>query len=268
MVYTFQGKTYPKRVGTREEVYAGIAFSTGKGANSLIKEDLVLHEGLYITVRQYNAAQKKEGKKNSVKEMASVRTKKTPKVGTRHQVVAGEAMMTAGRLHREDLRIVGGTIYTQRELEAAGLADPGPLPPLPQVPSPADVKRSKHLPPPIPEEFDLKGVPSLQAFQSMENTMYNNWGNGQFPPAEIPQIERPRAPSPEEGSSSSSPPTLTPPWREPQMETDLVKDMSYFITRSAELEPEDPVLGLTVTFGGKLYLMSAQVLQLDPSGTD
>ncbi len=268
MTYTHQGKTYPKRVGTREEVYQGIAFSTGKGASSLTRADIVLHNGVYITVRQYNAALKRLSKEQDLKERAAARTARLPKIGTRQQVVAGEAMMTAGRLYREDLRIHEGTVYTLRELEAAGLPDPGLPPPLaaglPALPSPEDIRRSKHLPPPIPKEFDLKGVPSLQSFQTMENTMYNNWGLAETPPA---SIERPRAPSPEEGTSSSSPPPLTPPWREPEMLTDLVKDMRFFIDKLADLELEDGNIGLTVSFNGQLYLLSAQVLQLDPAGT-
>ena len=116
MTYTYQGVTYPKRVGTREEVYHGLAFSTGKGASSLIKEDLILHGGVYLTVRQYNAAIKKASK---AKDLTANRSTGIPKVGNRQQVMAGRLVEVLAAQSGDDL---GGS-DAQTVLAAAVQAD-------------------------------------------------------------------------------------------------------------------------------------------------
>jgi hypothetical protein len=145
MVYIAKnGVSYEKHTGTRAEVHNGIAFSTNKSASGLTKADIVVVDGVYITKKQHDAALKRKDHEEEVRRRAVARSSGVKRVGNRADVYAGRALMTQGRLTKDELVLVDGEVLTVREARTVGatpVAAPANdatmlTPKLPELPSP------------------------------------------------------------------------------------------------------------------------------------
>lgn len=106
-----------KSIGTREEVYQGLAKATGYSAKSLKKEDIVYDEesGIYFSVKGYAAYQRRQEKENKRAEKKEKNPEYRTKYGTRVEVMSGLAHMTTSGLCRGDLVEKDGVIMSVRE---------------------------------------------------------------------------------------------------------------------------------------------------------
>jgi hypothetical protein len=116
--YERDGKVYQKRTGTRQEVYEGIAYSTGPSANSLRKEDITLYNGKYLGKKGFEVAMRKEEEEARRRERYERKVVRVKRYGSRIEVAECRAHMTFSRIRREDLYEYKGNYYTHREITA------------------------------------------------------------------------------------------------------------------------------------------------------
>lgn len=111
-----------KAVGSREEVYLGLARATGYGSASLKKEDIVFDEetNTYLSKKGWEAKQKRVAREAMRLEKKASDPCYTCKYGSRSEVWSGIALMTTSGLKKGDLLEKDGEIVSIREANMGG----------------------------------------------------------------------------------------------------------------------------------------------------
>jgi len=114
-MYEVAGQKFEKRVGSRREVFDGIAYATSRNHSALIQEDLVEYKGEILTKTGKEVAIRKELEAEAKARRLEEKLKTIRRVGTRQQVFDGIAQRTCAGLTKDDLYEINGELYSKKE---------------------------------------------------------------------------------------------------------------------------------------------------------